>query len=331
MVIGFSATCRFRGAPRADVLGSLLGSVSDDARNIATYQATGKNRISGIGGRAERLGAARSAAEELWTTTLHGYLDTRVADPIERKRARALVVTSSYDEAAAVAQTLLKETSGSGVNVRYLVRKSEDDGDSSALPRRRIETFGQVPAPAVLVGPLSVVARGHNILQPGTQFSAISGIFVLTRPVPPSHDAARFLAHLSYNARLFSSGWRGTASQTIAAERSAAWNRLRALQRSAATFRNMDLELRRELVCDVLVELAQLAGRARRGGTSVDLVFVDAAFQDDVVPWRGLVREVLAWWKNQGWLTEMAWLHGAFLHGLAEYAGFQLVEGATTT
>jgi hypothetical protein len=83
----------------------------------------------------------------------------------------------------------------------------------------------------------------------------------------------------------------------------------------------MDPELRRELVCDVLSDLAQLAGRARRGGTPVDLVFVDGAFQDEVVPWRKLVGDVMEWWRDQGWLAEMIQLHGAFVAGLAAYAG----------
>jgi hypothetical protein len=86
----------------------------------------------------------------------------------------------------------------------------------------------------------------------------------------------------------------------------------------------MNDELRRELICDVLVDLAQLAGRARRGGTPVDLFFVDGAFADDVVPWKGLVRDVLDWWRAGGWLDEMTYLHGAFVAGLADYASFDL-------
>ncbi len=324
IVLGLSATCRFRGAPRADVLGDLAGAVRDPACNVSVIQAAVKARISGIGSRAERLDAARQAAQELWATTLETYLQERARDPKQRGRARALLVTGSYDEAAAVAHGL-RQVAGSATVIRYLVRDGADaHSDDAVLPRRQIETFGHATAPAVLVAPLNVVARGHNILQPGTQLSALSGIFVLTRPVPPSHDADRFLAHLSYNARLSPPAWRGTANETIGAERNEAWRRLRALQRSPATFRHMDRELRLELVCDVLVELAQLAGRARRGGTAVDLVFVDGAFQDEVVPWRDLVHEVMTWWKKQGWLEEMIWLHGAFLRGLADYAGFAL-------
>ena len=324
VVLGLSATCRFRGSPRADVLGKVVGWVKDEARNVAVHGATVMARISGVGSHGERMEAARAAAIELWSTTLSHYLQRQIANPAAAGRARALLVTGSYDEAVAVAEGL-RRAAGGVLEVRHLVPNADRGGQSpDALARARLESFGHIPAPAVLVGPLSVVARGHNILQPNSQLSALSGIFVLTRPVPPSHDADRFLAHIAYNARLHPPAWRGTPGATVDAERATAWKRVRALQRSSATFRHMNDDLRRELICDVLVDLAQLAGRARRGGTPVDLFFVDGAFADDVVPWQGLVRDVLDWWRGGGWLEEMMDLHGAFVAGLAAYASFDL-------
>lgn len=325
IVLGFSATCRFRGSPRADVLGELAGWVTDAARNVRVIGAPVDARISGVGNRAERMEAARSAAGQLWTSMLHRYLLQKLDAPESAGRARALLVTGSYDEARAVADGL-RRASGPDLTIRFLVSGTPDDSPATpdSLPRSALESFGTLAAPAVLVGPLAVVARGHNILQPGTALSALSGIFVLTRPVPPSDDAARFLAHLSYNARMFPPTWQGAASATLEAERRGAWRRLRTLQSSPATFRNMDPELRRELVCDVLADLAQLAGRARRGGTPVELVFVDAAFRDEIAPWQELVGDVLEWWRERGWLPQMARLHGAFIAGLADYAGVQI-------
>jgi hypothetical protein len=323
-VVGLSATCRFRGSPRADVLGEVGGAVRDKARNMQVIQASVEARISGIGTGAERMEAARTAAKQLWASTLEAYLAGLMEDGSTRGRGRALLVTGSYREARAVGEGL-RQAAGDALEVRYLVSQPADaQSDDDALLRTQLESFADVPAPAVLVGPLSVVARGHNIVQRGSGKSALSGIFVLTRPVPPSHDADRFLSHVSYNARLFAPEWAGAPHETVLAERRQAWRRLRALQRSAATFRHMDPELRRELVCDVLVELAQLAGRARRGGTPVDLVFVNGAFQDDVAPWRKLVADVLGWWRERGWLPEMTALHGALVHGLAEYTDFDL-------
>lgn len=321
IVLGLSATCRFRGSPRADVLGHVVGWVRDEARSVSVYGASVTARISGVGSHAERMEAARAAAVELWSSALSHYLQRMRDNSASSGRARALLVTGSYDEAEAVAAGL-RRAAGNGLPIRHLVPDGSVGAAPDALARAQLETFGHVPGPAVLVGPLSVVARGHNILQPNSQLSALSGIFVLTRPVPPSHDAERFLAHIAYNARLSPPPWGESPSKTIHAERAAARRRLRALQRSPATFRHMDEELRRELICDVLVDLAQLAGRARRGGTPVDLFFVDGAFADEIVPWTRLVREVLEWWQAVGWLDEMLELHGAFVSGLAHYAGF---------
>ncbi|MCB9759127.1 MAG: hypothetical protein H6739_04745 [Alphaproteobacteria bacterium] len=324
VVLGLSATCRFRGSPRADVLGDVIGWVKDEARNVKVHGATVKARISGTGSPGERMEAAREAAVELWNTTLSHYLQRQRENPDSAGRARALLVTGSYAEAQAVAEGL-RRVAVTDLPVRHIVSDaSPNKNEPGAITRARLESFGHEPAPAVLVGPLSVVARGHNILQRGSQLSALSGIFVLTRPVPPSHDADRFLAHIAYNARLHPPEWRGAPGATIDAERADARRRLRALQRSSAMFRHMDEELRRELICDVLVDLAQLAGRARRGGTPVDLFFVDGAFADDVVPWTGLVEDVLKWWRANDWLDEMMELHGAFVAGLGKYAGFDL-------
>lgn len=326
IVIGLSATARFRGSPSSDVLASVAAYVRDEARNVFVIGAAVTTRISGVMSRGDRMAAAREAAGELWQAMLADYLQRLAVNESTRGRARALVVTASYDEAEAVAAGLRHAIGSTGsARIRRIVSSDEDvRRDPDALPRARIETFGSVEGPAILVGPLSVVARSHNILQPGTELSALSGIFVLTRPVPPTHDAERFLSHVAYNALLSPPTWTGSASDTLRAERSQAWHRLRALQRSPATFRRMRTDLRRELVCDVLVELAQLAGRARRGGTPVDLVFVDAAFADQIAPWKELVKDVLDWWRELGWLDEMVRLHGALVYGLAEYSEFSI-------
>jgi hypothetical protein len=267
-------------------------------------------------------------AAALSSSMLPGYLGGLLGRGDAAGRARALLVTGSYDEARSAAAGVPElQVGGRALEVRYLVRPgARPQNDARALERDQLEAFGHVPAPAVLVAPLAVVARGHNILQPGTDQSAVSGIFVLTRPVPPTHDATRFLAHVSYAARAHPTPWRGGAHETVKAERGAAWRNLRQLQASSAVFSHMDSELRREIICDVLVALAQLAGRARRGGTPVDLHFVDAAFDDGAAPWPELVRDVLDWWRERGVLSEMMHLHGALVHALAEYAELTIPE-----
>jgi hypothetical protein len=83
----------------------------------------------------------------------------------------------------------------------------------------------------------------------------------------------------------------------------------------------MPADLRHHAFCDVLVELEQLAGRARRGGTSVRIYLVDAAFVDGAVGWPQLVRDAMARWKSEGSLVEMFRLHGPLMRALARFAG----------
>lgn len=321
IVLGFSATARFRGSPTADIVARLWGGLEDSSRAVRVRRTNLDIRVSGVSLRERRLQAIRTMVEELQRRVLLDYLSSLQRKPYSASRARALLVTGSYEEARVGAEALLA-VNAPGLQVRFLVPSAEDSQKhEAAISRRQLEEFGHVPVPAVLVAPLKSVARGHNILQPGTSLSALSGIFVLTRPVPPSHRPEQFLAHISYDANMNPIRWRGSAQDSIMKERRRAWQRLRALQTSPSAFGRMDARLRQEIVCDVLVELEQLIGRARRGGTPVDLHFVDAAFDDDLAPWPELVRGVLKFWRSDGWLEEMLHLHGAFIHALQHYAG----------
>ena len=70
-----------------------------------------------------------------------------------------------------------------------------------------------------------------------------------------------------------------------------------------------------------LVDLEQLLGRARRGGTPVRLYLVDGAFHGDQVGWPKLIPKVFKVWKDEKSLEQMFSLHGAFLAALHRYAG----------
>jgi hypothetical protein len=306
------------------VLSPLLGFVPDHDRNVQIASAPVSIRVSGTV--RNRYGAARAAARELYDTTVGNYMKQLVGTPESAGRARALLVTNSYKEAQAATEGLIEASRDAHNDIAILrvARANSEANNSTVLSPSRLSDFGSIVGPAILVSPLSVVARGHNILQPGTSRSAISGIFVLTRPVPPTHQPESYLAHVSYHARRRPTIWRGDVGETLRTERRQAWARIRTLQKSSPVFGQMQLEIRRELVCDVLVELAQLAGRARRGGTPVDLYFVDAAFEDTLAPWGELVADILQWWHNQGCLPTMRSMHGAFVHALATYAGFPL-------
>ncbi len=322
VVLALSATGRFFGAAGADVLAKVWGVVADAERNVQVLPAPVDVRVSGVVDSAKRVEAMKELATQLWQRMLQAHLSTLMRDESCLGRRRVLLVTGSYVEAAAVRQ-VLERLCPRDVTLRQVVKDEDvNRDDPGGLSRRELESFGLLPEPGVLVAPFSVVARGHNIVQPNGE-SALSSIFLLTRPVPPVGSAEQMLRHISYNARLFPPAWTG-ASSTVTDENRAAWNRLRKMQQSQAAFRLMDPELRRELLCDVLVELVQLAGRARRGRTPVSLYLVDGAFEDEVVPWRDLVAELIGWWREQRVFDEMMQYHGAVVVALARYAGLQI-------
>lgn len=330
-VLGFSATARFPGSPKADVLAPLLLARADAQIGVSVEGVTitdpendGKPiRVSGVSDSAKRRKQATQLGRLLPDQFLRGHLASLARNGETASRARVLLATGSYIEAKAVATGLIQAARNENERrgIRYLSRR-RDESDEHALLPREIESFGQTNA-NILVAPLSVVSRGHNILAPGTDHSAIGSIFVLVRPVPPAEEASRALSHLSYAARRTAID-ASRPGDALDDERRAATRRLRSIHEHAGPFSRLPAELRHEVLCDVLVELAQLAGRARRGDTDVRLYLVDAAFHDEEMGWRQLLAQTFERWKVAGELQELLRLHGAFLYALARFAGVAL-------
>ncbi len=313
VVLGFSATASFAGSPKSHVLCPVWLLQPDGIDGLTVHGVTvpdadrgGKAvRVSGEASLPKRLERLERLSFLMWDNFLQDHMNSLASGHSTRERARVLLVTGSYRESRSVAEALSRAMGGSedaNRRIRYLVRGSElrrDRPDIRAIPSREIESFGASEAD-VLIAPLGVVARGHNIVVPGSSGrSALASVFVLVRPVPPTDDVARALAHVSYEAnRTNHPGLTVTAAMD--AERRHAEQCLRQFRRGAGPFGNMPAELRNAVLCDVLVDLAQLAGRCRRGGTDVRLFLVDGAFHDDHVGWRRLIYEAFERWKSAG-------------------------------
>jgi hypothetical protein len=159
-----------------------------------------------VSGAIDKGRAVFDAAKELWAMELRNHLDT--LDRIAPERARGLIVTSSYEQTS-LAAAALRDAMGDRAHaqLRYVIPSTNgDDREKPELglevERERLEDLlALAPAVRVLVAPRSVVARGLNILQPGTSSSAFASIYFLVRPVPPIGDVSRALAHISYNTR----------------------------------------------------------------------------------------------------------------------------------
>jgi hypothetical protein len=204
--------------------------------------------------------------------------------------------------------------------IRYVAQKTrlaDNKNDLRAIPLTKIESFPKWGAD-ILIAPLSVICRGHNIVNRNGE-SAISSIWVLVRPLPPTDDIARALAHVSYEANLAAPSG-DTVTARMDKSRRHAEGCLHEFFRGAGPFSFMPPKLRHALLCDVLVELVQLAGRCRRGGTDVGFHLVDGAFTDDDLGWKKLMREAFKTRGKTGVRAKMERTHGAFTHALKLFA-----------
>jgi hypothetical protein len=72
------------------------------------------------------------------------------------------------------------------------------------------------------------------------------------------------------------------------------------------------------------VDIAQLAGRARRSRDRVQLYLVDGAFHVDGVGWRQQLRYAFTRWRQVGAFRQMLDLHRGYLTALGRFAGLDI-------
>jgi hypothetical protein len=323
-VVGLSATAYFPGSPKNDVLAAVTYFVPDESGRVQVHNTPVEaDPISGKFG-SQRKRNLQDAVKEL----AEGYLKPLLARQEGRADAeRILLVVGSYEEARTAARTLADALGGNGTQmVRYVERNLQ--GASMEISKVDIERFAEDPHSRVLIAPRNVISRGHNILQRlastpiGRQLSAIRHVFMVIRPVPPMGRMDRGLAHVTYNSRRkfhpTNDPVTSRESERIDAER-----HFRKFRGQTHTLMGLDTELRQQVFCDVLVELLQIIGRARRGDTSVDLYFVDSAFATGHVSWQQMFEEAYSTWHDEGELELMTSMHRSLLEGLTTYAGLK--------
>lgn len=208
-----------------------------------------------------------------------------------RDRRRALLVVNSYADAAlvadAVAQAMFRNASARRA-VYALVRDSADDEGSvenapkqaRSLPRSLVERFGETDDGSILVAPLSVVARGHNILN-HEQRAAISTIYFLHRPHPRPDDLSPAVARLNrFAVEQYDRAPDRSARVAVAGR--ALRDRASGLVRLALAMRDgypaLSPVFKAQFAWDLLTPLWQTIGRGIRGGCPVFVGFVDAKF-----------------------------------------------------
>lgn len=274
---------------------------------------------------SRKKGALIELGTELYDQYIHRELERQRAK--DKDRAHVLVVANSYQQCAWLARGIAQAgTYREGLCVA--VRDGDRHSPDPDLPRENIaarltaEQFEDFPQYGnVLVVPLALIARGLNIVV-GIR-SAVRSVYLCVRPLALFAEPAEMYASVNA-AGMHTLLEGGTANPDEALEkaRTAAWQRLELILRATPQFTSMPKSLQEEVVAGVVVDLIQLAGRARRGGTEAVLHLVDYAFHEDT--WSSDLETVLRRIHEQ-WppavKRQMNDLYGEALNAFLSYAG----------
>lgn len=285
-------------------------------------------KVSGLRSN-QKKDALIELGSNLYDRHIHRELDRAAASSLEseRDRGHVLVVANSYQQCAWLARGISQAGRYAG-GLCLAVRADDLHSADPELPRESIamrltaEEFEDFPKHGkILVVPLALIARGLNIVK-GTR-SAVKSVYLCVRPLALLSEPAEMYASINAaGMRALTPGGAADPSKALAEAREAARDRLSLLLRTAPQFTAMHKPLQEEVVAGMIVDLIQLAGRARRGGTEAVLHMVDYAFHEDT--WSAdletVLRRIHAQWTPEV-RRHMNDLYGEALGAFLSYAG----------
>ena len=274
---------------------SLVDVRDDEARQVRISGQNQGDRRANLAAIAERFATRRDGLnrfEDDWRKMSLRWAKLS-ASAIDDRR-RALLVTNSYADASVVADAVMAALEVNGYaawNVYCLIRDRDDDAAienlrlrlARPMPRSLVERFGRESEKSILVAPMQVVARGHNILNAEGK-AAISSIYFLHRPHPRPDDLGPTIGRLNRFAQeRFDKGVKvepGDGVSTKARRIRYAANEIvrYGLEAGRFGYRSLPPEFKAQFAWDMLAPLWQTIGRGIRGGSPVFIGFVDYAF-----------------------------------------------------
>ncbi|MFB7618596.1 hypothetical protein [Kitasatospora sp. NPDC056181] len=340
-VLGLSATAYFPEAVREHIRSRVKWWMTDAAEDSIRAKPhmlrNALNQPIQISGLPQHLkhSAITEMGRRLYEDVIHDELERLAVD--DEDRAHDAVVLNSYEHCRYMAIGMY----GSG---RY------QDGKHRvcvAVPPdryRRAELQKRLPLPPgiieltpdefedfpnrgeILIVPMARIARGLNIVI-GIR-SAITSVYLCTRPLALMTDPAELYASVNAAGLNAVSGPSAAPVELLQRTREAAWARLHLIMRSAPGFVNTHRDLQKEIVAGMIIDMIQLAGRARRGGTDMTLHLVDHAFQED--SWQADLRSILRR-IHRDWTPQVARrmndIYREALSTFLAYAGIDTTEG----
>ncbi|WP_431898003.1 hypothetical protein [Nonomuraea sp. bgisy101] len=325
IVLGLSATAFFPGAVREHVHSPLTWWMTDAAEDAITVRdgrvmrGSDYIQISGLPKQAKR-GELVEMGERLFETHLVPLLEEMRRDDADR--ARVALAVNSYEQCLDLARGITQAVGyRDGLCVAVPADMKRREALMGRFPLRRgvntltADEFEDFPAHGdILIAPMARITRGLNIVV-GIR-SALSAIFLCVRPLALMSDPAEMFASVNAAGHTGVEP-SGRPADMLAAARRRSRERLYQVLRAAPHFRNQDDELQEEVVAGVIVDLIQLAGRARRGGTDMRLFLVDHAIHDK--SWRSdmatIIRRMYAAWPDET-RRDMASVYGSALTSL---------------
>ncbi|RFS81426.1 hypothetical protein D0T12_31195 [Actinomadura spongiicola] len=263
----------------------------------------------------------------LYDEHIHRELErTAAKDP---DRAHVLVVANSYEQCSWISHGITRAGKYKG-GLCLAVRAEDRHSGNPELPRENVavrltaEEFEDFPRHGkILVVPLPLIARGLNIVK-GTR-SAVRSVYLCVRPLALLSEPAEMYGSINAaGLRALPAGGASDPSRALAEASDAALDRLALLLRTAPQFTAMHKSLQNEVVAGMIVDLIQLAGRARRGGTEAVLHMVDYAFHEDT--WSAdletVLRRIHSLWTPET-RQRMNDLYGEALNAFLAYAGIE--------
>lgn len=338
VVLGLSATAYFPGAAREHVLARVTYAMTD-AKPGAFTTCSGRtldelNEPIKIGGRKEsgKAAAVRELGAQLWRQRLDAHLQGLAAKGSDRERC--MLVGNSYRHAALLAAGVASRTPDNSW-VAVLVPKNGGlspvvlPSDVVTLTIDDLELLpSRHPQVKVCIAPMSLVTRGLNILVPGGQKSALASVWVCVRPPTQITESAEMFASVNAYA-LRDDGPSADAVGEWAEQRRRAFSRLFHILTSDPRFSRLSKPLKSEAVAGMLVDMIQLAGRARRGGTPVELFLVDDAFHDEKLGTD--LRRLLRYYYDNLSLVEQCELRRIYGSTLESWLDFAGIDGMETS
>ncbi|WP_131738707.1 hypothetical protein [Actinomadura roseirufa] len=337
-VIGLSATAYFPEAVREHVHAPVSWWMTDaQARSIVTechtltygagHPMMGEPiRIAGTHPKGKPEALIELGAR-LYEQKISKKIEKLRGSTRDRDRARVILAANSYEQCAHLALGLSR-AKGFNHRVCVAVPSNEPNRYARHLPAASLarpitpEEFEDFPTFGdILIAPLSVIARGLNIVV--ATRSAVQSIYLCTRP-PLTIDEPAWMYGSVNAAGVSALPAKGDADPLqavrVAAER--AWEQLGLILRSPTQFSAMTHTLQEQVIAGMLVNLIQLAGRARRGGTDMNLHLVDYSFQDET--WSSdlttIIQRIHSRWPPEV-QRRMNDLYGEALGAFLSYAG----------